>query len=93
MYSRQLSDTIVQLKLFELKSSDMVASATDTTSNDDLLELLSARSAEDQVKWKVQMVHKIYAGEWTSSLLICSHSHVIGWFVSFCRCSDMVAAT
>ena len=62
MYSRQLSDTIVQLKLFELKPSEMVSSAQDTSSNEDLLELLSARSPEEQVKWKVQMVHKIYAG-------------------------------
>ncbi|XP_063714225.1 uncharacterized protein LOC134842013 [Symsagittifera roscoffensis] len=68
MYSRQLSDTIVQLKLFELKPSEMVSSAQDTSSNEDLLELLSARSPEEQVKWKVQMVHKIYADAQTWSL-------------------------
>ncbi|XP_075248795.1 uncharacterized protein LOC142341599 [Convolutriloba macropyga] len=68
MYSRQLSDTIVQLKLFELKPSDIVASAHDTTSNEDLLELLSARSPDEQIKWKVHMVHKIYGDAQTWSL-------------------------
>lgn len=68
MYSRQLSDTIVQLKLFELKPSDMLPTAQDTTSNEDLLELLSARSPEEQIKWKVHMLQKIYGDAQTWSL-------------------------
>ena len=62
MYSRQLSDTIVQLKLFELQPRDIVSSAADTSSNEDLIELLSAKSPEDQTRWRVQMVHRIFGG-------------------------------
>lgn len=68
MYSRQLSDTIVQLKLFELQPRDIVSSAADTSSNEDLIELLSAKSPEDQTRWRVQMVHRIFGESPTWSL-------------------------
>ena len=43
MYNRQLSDTVVQLKLFQLQPPDIHSSAGANASDEDLVELLSAK--------------------------------------------------